>query len=182
MPSITNIQKAASIILTGGVIAYPTESVYGLGCDPFCEVAVQRILQLKNRSVDKGLIIIASRLSQLEPYIEITEDQKHKILNTERATTWLVKKSRQTPNWVSGKHSKVAIRVSQHPIVSSLCETIKQPIISTSANPAGKEPAITRQQAEDYFTGKVDNFLENSVMMTGHPSTIIDIDTDDIIR
>ncbi len=182
MSPTTNIQKAANLILNGGVIAYPTESVYGLGCDPLCELAVQRILQLKNRSIDKGLIIIASRLSQLEAYIDITEEQKHKILITEQATTWLVKKSSQTPGWIHGKNSKVAIRISQHPIVSSLCEIIQQPVISTSANPAGNEPAITHQQCKDYFAEKIDNYLENSIMMTGQPTAIIDIDTGNIIR
>ena len=137
MSSTSQIPQAAQIILDGGIISYPTESVFGLGCDPQNEKAVHRILHLKQRAVDKGLIIIAGNLEQLNPYIYISNEEKQKILEEKSAVTWLVRKSRLTPRWVSGQHSKVAIRISQHPTVTNLCHETNGPIISTSANPAG---------------------------------------------
>ncbi|VAW57488.1 Threonylcarbamoyl-AMP synthase [hydrothermal vent metagenome] len=182
MSSITDIQKAATIIQQDGVISYPTESVFGLGCDPLSKVAVNRILKLKSRGQDKGLIIIAGTLSQLEIYIDITTKQKHKILSVTQPTTWLVKKSNKTPNWVSGQHSKIAIRISQHPLVVRLCEQTNSAIISTSANPTGEKPALSSQQSQHYFLNQIDMYLEDATEISGCPTPIIDIETGDIIR
>jgi len=182
MSSKSHIQQAAEIIGNGGVISYPTESVFGLGCDPLNEAAVQRILKLKNRSVDKGLIIVAGILNQLMPYIEITDNQKEKILNENHPTTWLVKKSKLAPHWISGKHSKIAIRISQHPTVINVCHETNHPIISTSANPSNAEPAITCQQSRDYFKTDVDLYLDDSTKLSKKPTPIKDIETGAIIR
>jgi len=182
MPSSSPIKQAATIIHNGGVISYPTESVFGLGCDPLCEPAVERILQLKKRSVDKGLIIIASNLLQLEPYIEISPKERQVILNEKSVMTWLVRKSKLTPPWVSGKHSKIAIRISRHPLIIALCDEINQPIISTSANPAGAQPAISCQQSKDYFTNQIDLYLDDSIEISGQPTHIKDIESGTIIR
>jgi len=182
MQTDSQIQQAATIIRNAGVIAYPTESVFGLGCDPHSEQAVNKILQLKTRPVDKGLIIIAANLEQLEPYIDLSEEQKQKIRNEKSAITWLVKKSDIAPNWIHGNHPKIAVRVSRHPTVVKLCNAINQPIVSTSANPAGKAPAISRQQSMDYFSSGVDLYLNDSTHFSGQPTQIKDIETDGVIR
>ena len=185
MPENTEIQQAATIIKNGGVISYPTESVFGLGCDPMSELAVNKILQLKQRNIEKGLIIVAANLQQLNYYIEITEQEKQKILNEKNAVTWLVKKSKQAPHWVHGNHTKIAIRISRHPTVVSLCNEINQPIISTSANPAGLTPATSKQQSMDYFSNGVDLYLDDSSGSSdssGQPTQIKDIESDAIIR
>jgi len=182
MPSSSQIKQAANIIRNGGVISYPTESVFGLGCDPLSEPAVKRILQLKKRSVDKGLIIIASNLLQLEPYIKINPEERQIILNEKSVMTWLVRKSKLTPPWVSGKHSKIAIRISRHPLIIALCDEINQPIISTSANPAGAQPAISCQQSKDYFTNQIDLYMDDSTEISGQPTHIKDIESGIIIR
>ena len=182
MPENSQIQQAVNIIRSGGIISYPTESVFGLGCDPLNETAVNRILQLKKRSVDKGLIIVASNLEQLDPYIEISIEEEQKILNEKAGTTWLVKKSPLTPIWVSGKHEKVAIRVSKHPLIIKLCQSLKQPLISTSANPSGSAPATTNQQSNHYFSKNVDLYIDYQSERSGQPTQIKDITTDVIVR
>ncbi len=176
------IQKAADIIRNHGVISYPTESVFGLGCDPLSKIAVQRILKLKQRPVEKGLIIVAGELSQLMPYIELNDKEKKIILNEKTPTTWLVKKSKLTPSWVSGCHPKVAVRVSNHPLIKALCENINHPLISTSANPAGADPALNSQQSENYFSTHVDFYLCDTAQISGKPTSIKDIETGKIIR
>jgi L-threonylcarbamoyladenylate synthase len=182
MSSSQQLKNAANVIKNGGVISYPSESVYGLGCDPLCETAVKRILKLKNRPIDKGLIIVAGNLKQLSSYIVITAEEIQKILNEKTPTTWLVNKSRLTPAWVSGKHEKVAIRISHHPIIIKLCGELNHPVISTSANPTGSRPALSCQQSLDYFSDRVDIYLDSNFEISGQPTPIRDISSGAIIR
>lgn len=174
--------KAARIIQNNGVIAYPTESVYGLGCDPLSEQAVFRILQLKRRPVEKGLIIIASSFEQLEPFIIISEKDKQKITGYDSPMTWLVTKSDHTPHWISGKHKKVAVRICQHPFVIDLCNKLKHPIVSTSANPTAKKPANTLMQARQYFSNQVDMYINGNTGKLKTSTPITDLETNTLIR
>ena len=174
--------KAARIIQNNGVIAYPTESVYGLGCDPLSEQAVFKILQLKRRPVEKGLIIISSNIEQLEPFIRISDNDKAKIVNYNSPMTWLVNKSEYTPHWISGNHKKVAVRVCQHPFVIDLCNKLKHPIVSTSANPASKKPANTLMQARQYFSNQVDMYINGNTGELKTSTPITDLETNTLIR
>jgi len=176
------IKQAAKIILNDGIISYPTESVFGLGCNPMSEPAVHRILKLKQRPVEKGLIIVAANLQQLKPYIDISTEEETTILNEKKPITWLVKKTTQTPLWVCGSHKKIAVRISQHPPVIQLCNLINQAIISTSANPAGEAPALNSQQSRIYFSEKVDFYLDSDSPISGQPTTIKDIESGQLIR
>ncbi|VAW70107.1 Threonylcarbamoyl-AMP synthase [hydrothermal vent metagenome] len=182
MPSKFQINQAASIIHNEGIIAYPTESVYGLGCDPLSETAVTAILQLKHRPLEKGLIIIAASLQQLQPYIDITPDQAKTITQYTRAMTWLVKKSIHTPPWISGKHPKIAIRVSQHPLVKQLCQRLQHPIVSTSANPSGAKPAVSAFQSRRYFKNQVNMYLNGKTGELKQPTPITDLQNNRQIR
>ena len=182
MSSKFHIRRAANIIHHNGIICYPTDSIYGLGCDPLSATAVKKILQLKGRPVEKGMIIIAGNLNQLEPYIDITETERNKILSTLPITTWLVKKSKLTPSWISGKHNTIAIRISRHPLVIELCETLHHPVVSTSVNPSSARPASTSLQCRQYFSTQIDQYLIGSPGQLSKPSTIIDIKTDQVMR
>ena len=176
------ILKAARIIQRDGVIAYPTESVYGLGCNPLSENAVLKILQLKHRPVEKGLIIIAANISQLMPFIDITKQDKEKIHHYKSPMTWLVNKSELTPLWISGKHNKVAIRISKHPTVIELCNKLNYPIVSTSANPARLKPANTALQARHYFSDRIDMYLNGNTGDLLTPTPITDLETGKNVR
>lgn len=129
------LRQAASCCHTGGVIAYPTESVYGLGCDPLNPVAVAKILQLKQRQPEKGLILIAGSLQQLLPFIDISsQQQKHLHSSDDQPITWLVKPSPLAPSWVTGQHPKIAVRITQHPIARDLCLATGYPLVSIFSN------------------------------------------------
>jgi len=136
----------------GQVIAYPTESVYGLGCDPFNETAVRQVLDIKNRPIEKGMILIASKIEQVEKLID-TRFLTPKILSSwqENPITWVIPASDQAPQWITGKHDTLAIRLSQHTTVVKICNEFNSALVSTSANPAGLEPARTCQQVHAYF-------------------------------
>lgn len=169
------IRQAARRIAQGGVVAYPTESVYGLGCDPLNPHAVMSLLALKNRGWEKGLIVVASQLEQLAGYIQ--PDQltglQQAIQSQSEPTSWLVAANPELPLWIRGKHDSVVIRVSRHPVIVDLCQQLKQPIISTSANPSNKPPANDALQVRRYFGNALDYILSSDTACNNPPSQIL---------
>lgn len=177
---------ATHALRSGQVIAYPTEAVWGLGCDPFNQYAVQRILGLKQRSVDKGVILIAATVAQVEPYlVGLNTEQYQRVvqswLSGQGANTWLVPLTSDIPDWISGIHDRVAIRVSHHPVVQALCLAYGGMIVSTSANPAGAEAARTARQVQVYFADQV-SCVTGEVGESAQPSVIRDAVTGRILR
>lgn len=181
MVSSFNIRHAALAIKQGGIIAYPTEAVYGLGCDPYQQAAVIQLLKLKDRPPEKGLILIASKLQQLDDFIDpLNNDQQQKIQNNPH-TTWLVPAT-NAPFWIRGRHNTVAVRLSAHSLVKQLCDAVEQPIVSTSANPAGRIPAKNSLQTHHYFHHELDIIINSNTSGHTKPTEIRDLLTDKIIR
>ncbi|WP_427980522.1 Sua5/YciO/YrdC/YwlC family protein [Agarivorans sp.] len=180
----SDVQRAAAAISQGAVLAYPTESVYGLGCDPDSQQAVNRILQIKQRPVEKGLILLASELSQLLPYIDyaaLSEQQRQLLVTPQaRPTTWLVPISAATPPWICGQFSSVAVRLTAHPVVASLCQLIAKPLVSTSANLSGEPPAQSAEQAAQL--AGVELVFDGPLGGATQTSQIKDISTGQVIR
>lgn len=182
--------RAIAVLDAGGIIAYPTEAVYGLGCDPFNPTAVARLLKLKKRPVAKGLILIASRWSQVETLCaELNERQKTKLLNVkpEKPTTWLIPDHKDlVPAWVKGNHQKFALRISSHPVVSDLCDAYGGPIISSSANYAGARPIKSKlrllKMSSRQRNDQIDYIVPGSLGSSAAPSEIKDIETNQIFR
>ena len=142
--SAFKVRLAAQKLHAGEVIAYPTEAVYGLGCDPLNEEAVLNLLHLKNRSIDKGLILIASSLYQLEPYLQLNNTIVSRVQATwPGPVTWIIPAQPWVPKWLTGTHTSLAVRVTSHPIVRLLCERTGGAIVSTSANTSARPPATT---------------------------------------
>ena len=166
-------------------MAYPTDTVWGLGCDPFDEYAVRRILALKGRPEDKGLILVVAAPEQLGGlYERLTDSVRQRLESpTERPTTWLVPDSHaQIPAWIRGRFSSVAVRVSAHPALQALCNALQGPIVSTSANPAGLPPAHSRLRVQQYFGGALDLVFPGETRPNARPSVIRDAVTDAVIR
>jgi L-threonylcarbamoyladenylate synthase len=162
----------------GEVIAYPTEAVFGLGCDPDNKQAVMKLLAIKQRPMNKGLILIAADYQQLLPYIDdnqLTSKQKANIQATwPGGTTWVMPASTNTPHWLRGDHSSIAVRVSAHPVVKQLCREFGKPLVSTSANLSG-QPAIDNIDTLRHQIGdKVSHIVPGSPDTTLQPSKIID--------
>lgn len=158
--------EAVDALHQGRVIAYPTEAVYGLGCDPDNEAAVESILQLKRRPRDKGLILVAAHYAQLTPYIDDSQLSDERLQQIHHSwpgpVTWVMPRSLQCPDWISGNFDSVAVRVSAHPLVVALCQQFGKPLVSTSANPAGEVSAITAEEVTAMF-GRDFGYL-----LTGH--------------
>ena len=146
-------RQAVHHLRQGGIVAYPTEAVFGLGCEPLNEQAVLRILELKRRPMAKGLILIASSIAQIEPYLLIDKTILERISPTwPGPVTWLIPAQSWVPIWLTGKHKTLAVRVTAHPVVKALCAEYGGPIVSTSANPAGKPPATSAFKVIQYFS------------------------------
>lgn len=172
------LSQAVRTIHTGGVIAYPTEAVWGLGCDPWNIEAVKRILELKQRPVEKGLIVVAGSIEQVRFLLEpLPESQQQKALSYWPGpyTCLLPDLLQQIPEQVRGRHSSIAVRVSDHPLVRALCNAAGSPLISTSANPAGRQPALRSWQVRRYFGDGVDRLVAGQLGGHRQPSKIIDI-------
>ncbi|MBA1203871.1 L-threonylcarbamoyladenylate synthase [Pseudomonas capeferrum] len=183
MVSSWRVQQAAREIRAGAVIAYPTEAVWGLGCDPWNEEAVDRLLAIKSRSVDKGLILIADNIRQFDFLFEdFPQDWLDRMASTwPGPNTWLVPHQDLLPEWVTGVHDTVALRVSDHPVVGELCALVG-PLISTSANPQGRPAAKTRLRVEQYFRGDLDLVLGGALGGRKNPSVIRNLVTGEVVR
>lgn len=180
-----HLRNAIHVIDQGGVIAYPTEAVWGLGCDPWQFQAVQRILQLKYRPQHKGLILVASRWQHIHPLLEnLTDAHIDSLRNTWPGPfTWLLPDPKQwIPSWIKGEHSTVAVRISAHPDVVKLCDAVQGPIVSTSANPAGAPPALTRLKIKQYFGGQLDYILPGQLGAQTQPTQVKNLLTNRIVR
>lgn len=183
MASHFAIQHAAHQIRHGGVIVYPTETVYGLGCDPMNLAAITYLNLLKQREHGKGLILIGNTLDLFEDYVAaLSANQKKQISQTNEATSWIVKANDSLPDWLTNPQRTVAIRITQHPVVSKLCQQLGHPIVSTSANPRGKKTCHNALQAHKYFHDKVDAILIDDNHLSGQASSIKRLDNLSTVR
>lgn len=177
------ITRLNRLLQAGGVIAYPTEGVWGLGCNPWNGAAVERLLNLKQRPVHKGLILIAGEVEQFDFLLwDLPDGQLAKLrLSWPGPNTWLVPHQGRLPAWITGAHDTVALRVTTHPIVRQLC-AVAGPLVSTSANPAGRPSARSRLRVEQYFHGELDAIVPGALGGARNPSIIRDLQTDQVIR
>jgi len=177
---------AADLLRDGGVVAYPTEAVWGLGCDPRSEAATLRLLALKQRDVAKGLILIAADEAQLAPFVDLDA-----LDETRRATvreswpgpnTWIVPASLDAPSWITGEHQGIAVRVTAHPGVIALCRAFAGAVVSTSANRAGMPAAAAFEALDPAILAGVDALLEGETGGLARPSAIRDARTGAVLR
>ena len=170
----------------GGIIAYPTEAVFGLGCDPDNEQAINKLLALKKRSKDKGLILLASNYSQVLPYIDdnaITQDQRYRVLSRWPGhVTQILPANKNILALICGVFDTVAIRITNHPDIVKLCKQTGKPIISTSANLSGEATASTWQEVEKQFPNQLDFIIKGQTLGLTKPSTIINALSGAVIR
>lgn len=182
-PSVVHLRLAARLLKEGGVLAYPTEGVWGLGCDPFNEAAVRRVLDLKQRPETKGLIIIAASIAQVEPWLAgLTPAQRAACEATWPGPyTWVVPDTR-APAWLRGRHASIAVRVTAHPGTQALCRAFGGALVSTSANRSGKPPAPGPLALRRVFGRGLDYILPGRLGGDGKPSEIRDAVTGVVLR
>jgi len=184
VPRTDDIDRAAARIREGGIVAYPTEAVYGLGCDPTNEAAVRRLLALKQRPEGKGLILLAAHVEQLAPFIApLTDALRARILPTwPGPVTWVVPVAAGTPRWLHGEHDSIAVRVTDHGVARRLCEAAGTALVSTSANRGDQPPARTADEVERALGADLDLILDAPTGGLDRPTEIRDARDGTILR
>lgn len=179
-----HIREAIRHLAAGGVIAYPTDSVYGLGCNPLDATAVLHLLALKQRSSAHGVILIGSELGQFAPFLQpLSSTTVNRIQRTDGApVTWVLPCRTDTPAWLTGQHDTLAVRVTNHPVAATLCEAWGGALVSTSANIHGRRPATSPLGVHKAFNARLDYILHGPAGATNRPSTIRDGLTGEVLR
>lgn len=172
-----HLRQAVHHLHQGGLLAYPTEAVYGLGCDPRNEEAVLRLLALKQRPWQKGLILVAADYSQLEPYLlPLSSEVEQRVFSTwPGPNTWILPARPEVPQWLRGQHRSLAVRISAHPPVAELCRAWGDALISTSANLTGRPPIKRAWQLRRQQLGhSIDAILPAELGQQRQPTAIRD--------
>ena len=183
---MNDLAPALAALRRGGVIAYPTEGVWGLGCDPRDQAAVLRLLALKQRDVAKGLILIASSEAQLAGFIDTASHAESQLVDVRASwpgpNTWIMPAAASAPRWITGDHAGIAVRVTAHPGVIALCAAFGGAIVSTSANRAGMPAAGAFAALDPAVLAGVDGVLEGETGGLERPSAIRDARTGAVLR
>lgn len=184
MASRLHLDLACHALAAGGVIAYPTEGVWGLGCEPLNVHACRRVLSLKRRAAAKGFILIASEFAQVEPFLAALPRAKLApvLKDWPGPVTWLLPAAAWVPRHLTGGRDTLAIRVTAHPVASALCARYGGPIVSTSANASGRRPARSALQVQRQFGQKVDYVLAGELGGLKGPTPIRDLATGAKVR
>lgn len=186
MSARVDTTAAARLLRDGAVVAYPTEAVWGLGCDPRDEAATLRLLALKQREVDKGLILIAAGEAQLSPFVDfesLSAPQRTRVRESwPGPNTWIVPASAEAPRWITGEHEGIAVRVTAHPGVVALCNAFGGAIVSTSANRAGQPAATAFHDLDPAIVAGVDAVQEGETGGLDRPSAIRDARSGQVLR
>lgn len=169
------LRHAARVLADGGLVAHPTEGVWGLACDPAQPSAVFALLTAKRRDPAKGLILIAAGTDDLLDYLGEPPPQAA-LADWPGPVTWLLPAAPDVPWWLTGEHDTIAVRVTAHATAAALCQAHGGPLVSTSANLAGRPPARNAWQARAALGGHIDWILSGDLDYPGVPSSIRDPD------
>lgn len=184
--TLAGIDAAATLLRNGGVLGYPTEAVYGLGCDPHDRTAFERLFALKQRPPTQGVLLIAADFAQVERYIDLPAVPAD-VLAQVRASwpgphTWIFPRSAAVPDWVVGTHAGIALRVTAHAPAAALCRAFGGALVSTSANPHGLPPSRTAATVAGYFGDALDGLLDAPLGEQTRPTVIRDALTGIMVR
>ena len=176
------IKKIHQILVNGGVIAYPTESVFGLGCDPSNEQAIAKILKIKKRTLEMGLVLLTPSIEIVSDWVNMNNKQL-KVFSSPspRPTTYIVPASNSAPKWLTVKNT-LAIRLSNDLFIKSICGMLGLPIISTSANLHGEQPCRSANEVEKIMGSQLDYIVFKNTGPFNNPSTIVDLSSGKTIR
>lgn len=179
---MTITDKARAILLDGGVIAYPTEGVFGLGCLPDQPRAVERLLAIKKRDPSKGLILIAANAGQFSGWIQLPKDTEFPPLDPTRPTTWIVPTGKKVNALIRGDNVGVAVRITSNPVAAAICDAVESPIVSTSANLSGQPVAQDQLSLRRQFRTLVDYVVPGDCGPASGPSEIRHLLTGAVVR
>jgi L-threonylcarbamoyladenylate synthase len=178
------LHAVARAVRSGGIVAYPTEAVYGLGCNPWNESAVRRLLALKRRPLHKGLILIAADFRQLAPFLQPLSPVEQARLDATwpGPYTWLISTRADTPRWLRGCHDTLAVRVTAHPLAAALCRACGHALVSTSANFSSHPPVRNARAVRRQLGQSIDALLPGPTGGAAKPTEIRDLRSGQLVR
>lgn len=177
-----SVMRAAEVLLGGGIIAYPTEGVFGIGCLPDDLTAVARVLSAKRRDAGKGLILIAANAKQLDGWIDLPDGRSLPEPDPAYPVTWIVPAGYRTHPAIRGGRPDVAVRITTQPVAAAICDAVASPIVSTSANLSGKPPARNRFVLRRQFAERVDYIVPGDCGAAAGPSEIRELISNKVLR
>lgn len=176
---MSSINEALNKLRQGKVVAFPSEGVWGLGCDPENERAVKELKRLKKRSPEKGLILVGGSLKQIQPYIDLKKYKSKLMTKWPGPHTWVVP-TNTTPSWIIGQYTTVAVRITRHVVIKSICRSFGGALVSTSANLQGEIPARSKEEVREYFKNII--VVDGNLGSHKGATPIQDIETNEWIR
>jgi len=180
------LQHAADCIRDGGILAYAAESCFGLGCDPFNVEALERLLKIKQRSADQGLIVVAAQCEQLQGLVQwsaLSETQQARVeASWPGPVSWLIPAHPDCPEMLRGQHSTLAVRVPAYKLVRDLCRQARMALVSSSANRHDQPALTTAAEVEHSMGAELDFILDAPIQGRAQPSRIVDAMTQQILR
>lgn len=179
-PPRWRIAEAAAVIRAGGLIACPTEGVWGFACAPEADMAIARLLALKRRDRGQGFIVVAASLEQVRPWLSAPQDMLRE-LREPADVTWVVPATSEAPPAVRGGRGGIAVRVTRHALLRALCIAVG-PVVSTSANISGAPPVRDRHMARRVFGRKLDMVVAGESGSLGGPTEMRDLLSGEILR
>ena len=186
MDTALSLAQAAILLRNGGVVSYPTEGVWGLGCDPRNEAAVLKLLAIKERPVEKGMILIAADLEQLRPWLSLDALPAERLaaaLGTWPGPhTWVMPASGDAPRWITGAHDGIAVRISAPPLVAELCRAFGGPLVSTSANLSARPAPRERDEFDPELLARIDGVTMGETGGLQRPTPIRDARSGVVLR
>lgn len=186
MIATDDIAAAAEALRRGGVVAWPTEAVYGLGCDPRNRAAVEKLFSLKQRPPAQGVLLVGADFAQVAPYIDLAATPRE-ALERAQATwpgpqTWVFPRASDVPEWIAGGHAGIALRVTAHPIAAALCTAFGGALVSTSANRHGEAPALSAEEVRMAFGTMIDALIDGALGGLERPTPIRDAVSGTLLR
>ncbi len=171
------IEEAISVLGRKGVIAFPTDTLYGLGADAFCTEALERVFEIKGRPGAMALPILVEAIQDLERLVIDVPDTAWALADRfwPGPLTLVLKKSSEVPDIATGGRDSVAVRMPDHPVPRALVRGLGRPITGTSANPSGGPNPTTAQDVKMLLGDRVDYIIDGGPAMIGTPSTVLDL-------
>ena len=183
---MTDLRAVAAALRAGGVVAYPTEAVWGLGCDPGNREACERLFALKQRPAGQGVLLIGADFAQVAPYIDADATPSDALARAQASwpgpQTWVFPRAADVPAWVAGSHAGIALRVTAHAPAAALCRAFGGAIVSTSANRHGSPPARSQAEVRAAFGDLLDAILDGPTGGLDRPTSIHDALSGAVLR
>ena len=180
------LQHAVAILAGGGVVAYPTDTVYGLGADALNEEAVNRIYRIKQRPFDQPLPLLISDISEMTDLVDGISEAGNALAHHffPGGLTLVFRKSSSVPAWVSVGGDTVALRIPNHPITLALIRGLGKPLIGTSANLSGSPSSTSAEEVREQLGDSIDFIIDGGICPGGIDSTIVDVtgESPEIVR